>query len=137
VTTEKDPSRLIEATSYNLEVSTCSDSSEQTKQHALRTRCLRSDAGMLPAAKPRTGAWGRSLTINRLTPGSSARINTSTVCGESPTASAFALWLACNLPSSLPAHLVKRSPATPPRLVLFYNNYRLTQHSLILLERFL
>lgn len=59
------------------------------------------------------------------------------LCGESPAASAFALWLACNLPASLPAHLVRRSPGSPPRLILFYNNYKLTQHSLILLEKFL
>lgn len=57
--------------------------------------------------------------------------------GESPTASAFALWLACNLPADLPAHLVKRPPASAPRLILYYNNYKLTQHSLILLERYL
>jgi hypothetical protein len=57
--------------------------------------------------------------------------------GESPTASAFALWLACNLPATLPDHLVKRPPARTPRHILFYNNYRLIQHSLILLERFL
>ena len=86
MTTDKDPSRLTEATSYNLEVSTCSDSSEQAKQHVLRTRCLRSDAGMLPAAKPRTGAWGRGLTVTRSTPSSCARINTGTVGSESPTA---------------------------------------------------
>ncbi|HTR32058.1 MAG TPA: beta-ketoacyl synthase chain length factor [Puia sp.] len=59
------------------------------------------------------------------------------LCGESPSASAFALWLACNLPASLPAHLVKRSPGSASRLILIYNNYKLTQHSLILLERFL
>jgi hypothetical protein len=59
------------------------------------------------------------------------------LCGESPCASAFALWLACNLPAKLPAHLVRRPPVAAPRLILFYNNYKLTQHSLILLERFL
>jgi hypothetical protein len=58
------------------------------------------------------------------------------LCGESPTASAFALWLACNLPAGLPAHLLKRSPDRAPRHILFYNNYKFTQHSLILLERF-
>jgi hypothetical protein len=57
------------------------------------------------------------------------------LCGEYPTASAFALWLACNLPAVLPGHLVKRPPAVAPRHILFYNNYKLTQHSLILLER--
>ena len=59
------------------------------------------------------------------------------LCGEYPTASAFGLWLACNLPGSLPEHLVKRPPAVTHRNILFYNNYKFTQHSLILLERLL
>jgi hypothetical protein len=63
------------------------------------------------------------------------------LCGEYPTASAFALWLACNLPAALPEHLLKRAPAgsarARPRHILFYNNYKFTQHSLILLERLL
>lgn len=67
------------------------------------------------------------------------------LCGEYPTASAFALWLACNLPDPLPGHLLKRQPGgtsqypprETPRRVLIYNNYKFTQHSLILLERFL
>jgi hypothetical protein len=59
------------------------------------------------------------------------------LCGEYPTASAFALWLACNLPAPLPKHLLKRAPAVTPRHILFYNNYKFTQHSLILLERLL
>lgn len=63
------------------------------------------------------------------------------LCGEYPTASAFALWLACNLPAALPDHLLKRAPAgsaaAHPRHILFYNNYKFTQHSLILLERLL
>ena len=58
------------------------------------------------------------------------------LCGEYPTASAFALWLACNLPATLPDHLVKRPPAGGRRHILFYNNYQFTQHSLILLEIF-
>jgi hypothetical protein len=49
------------------------------------------------------------------------------LCGEYPTASAFALWLACNLPGAL----------SERRHILIYNNYKLTQHSLILLERLL
>jgi hypothetical protein len=61
------------------------------------------------------------------------------LCGEYPTASAFALWLACNLPAPLPKHLLKRTPGSTarafPRHILFYNNYKFTQHSLILLER--
>jgi 3-oxoacyl-[acyl-carrier-protein] synthase II len=57
------------------------------------------------------------------------------LCGEYPTASAFALWLACNLPAMLPGHLLKRPPGGIPRLILFYNNYKFIQHSLLLLER--
>ncbi|HET6254180.1 MAG TPA: beta-ketoacyl synthase chain length factor [Puia sp.] len=57
--------------------------------------------------------------------------------GEYPTASAFALWLACNLPAVLPRHLIKRPPGSTPRHILIYNNYKFTQHSLILLERLL
>jgi hypothetical protein len=59
------------------------------------------------------------------------------LCGEYPTASAFALWLACNLPAVLPGHLLKRARGGTPRHILFYNNYKFTQHSLILLERLL
>jgi len=57
------------------------------------------------------------------------------LCGEYPTASAFALWLACNLPDTLPEHLLKRPPHSALRHILIYNNYKFTQHSLILLER--
>jgi len=48
------------------------------------------------------------------------------LCGEYPTASAFAVWLALQFvpPQPLPQH------------ILFYNNHKLTQHSFILLERF-
>jgi hypothetical protein len=57
------------------------------------------------------------------------------LCGEYPTASAFALWLACNLPAALPGHLLKRPPGVTPRRILIYNNYKFIQHSLLLLER--
>jgi hypothetical protein len=59
------------------------------------------------------------------------------LCGEYPTASAFALWLACNLPAALPEHLLKRPPRRALRHILIYNNYKFIQHSLILLERLL
>lgn len=55
------------------------------------------------------------------------------LCGEYPTASAFALWLAANiiktgkLPSGLPSN---KKPST----VLIYNHYRYTYHSLYLLN---
>ena len=58
------------------------------------------------------------------------------LCGEYPTASAYALWLACNLPPVLPGHLVKRlSKEKPYRTILIYNQYEFSQHSLILLEK--
>jgi len=60
------------------------------------------------------------------------------LCGEYPTASAFALWLACNLPERLPAHMIKRQPVLHQyRHILIYNNYEFNQHSFLLLERFL
>jgi hypothetical protein len=58
------------------------------------------------------------------------------LCGEYPTASAYALWLACNLPPVLPGHMVKRlSKGQPYRTILIYNQYEFSQHSLILLEK--
>ena len=60
------------------------------------------------------------------------------LCGEYPTASAFAVWLALQLGSALPWHMVKRGGVPPAdlRYVLLYNNHKLWQHSFILLERF-
>lgn len=58
------------------------------------------------------------------------------LCGEYPTASAYALWLACHFPAAPPAHLVKRPATRPPRHFLLYNNYKFSQHSLILVEKF-
>jgi hypothetical protein len=62
------------------------------------------------------------------------------MCGEYPTASAFALWLACNLPDrhSLPDHMIKKE-GTAPRYknILIYNNHQYHQHSIILVEKLL
>ncbi|HEX3934332.1 MAG TPA: hypothetical protein VHW43_06605, partial [Puia sp.] len=46
------------------------------------------------------------------------------LCGEYATASAFALWLACHLPGGY-------------RHILIYNNHKFSQHSFMLIERFL
>jgi 3-oxoacyl-[acyl-carrier-protein] synthase II len=60
------------------------------------------------------------------------------LCGEYPTASAFGLWLACNLPVVLPGHLVKTQPEKKKfQKILIYNNYKSDQHSFILLDRLL
>ncbi|HXB09984.1 MAG TPA: beta-ketoacyl synthase chain length factor [Puia sp.] len=49
------------------------------------------------------------------------------LCGEFPTASAFALWLACSRPLN----------GKDRQTILIYNNYKFSQHSLILLETIL
>ena len=73
------------------------------------------------------------------------------LCGEYPTASAFAVWLVLQLEpgQTLPSHMVKRAGGIRPnqgdpadvilsdsRYFLLYNNHKLSQHSFILLERF-
>ncbi len=61
------------------------------------------------------------------------------LCGEYPTASAFGVWLACQLRQgqALPDHLIKHpGDNTRYKYIFLYNNYQLTQHSFILLERF-
>jgi hypothetical protein len=61
------------------------------------------------------------------------------LCGEYPTAAAFAVWLACQLEQGkpLPDHMVKRDALNADyQYILLYNNYKLCQHSFILLERF-
>jgi hypothetical protein len=75
---------------------------------------------------PRTRKWYR--IVESLMGPDKGIIRFKTFCGEYPTASAFGLWLACNLPAASPEH---------PRNVLIYNNYKFIQHSLILLERLL
>jgi hypothetical protein len=62
------------------------------------------------------------------------------LCGEYPTAAAFALWLALQLAPGQPlaSHLVKRPGLDlfEAPYILLYNNHKLSQHSFILLERF-
>ena len=58
--------------------------------------------------------------------------------GEYATASAFALWLACELLQTqhIPAHIVKKQVAQGTiKNILIYNNYKGTQHSFILLKK--
>lgn len=60
-------------------------------------------------------------------------INYKDLCGEYPTSTAFALWLAANIlkTGQLPA-AVKRTPS--PRRILIYNNYLNRHHSLLLVS---
>ncbi|HEV2479320.1 MAG TPA: beta-ketoacyl synthase chain length factor [Puia sp.] len=59
------------------------------------------------------------------------------LCGEYPTASAFAVWLALQLDVTLPSHLVKKAGIiNEMQYILLYNNHKLMQHSFILLERY-
>jgi hypothetical protein len=65
--------------------------------------------------------------------------------GEYPTDSAFALWLACYLPTGepLPPHMIKRlsvktknsSRRTDYKNILIYNNHKGVQHSFILVSK--
>ena len=69
------------------------------------------------------------------------------LCGEYPTSTAFALWLAANIlkTGQLPAALnsqkqdpalnsPNRSPSAAPRRILIYNNYLNRHHSLLLVS---
>ncbi len=58
------------------------------------------------------------------------------LCGEYPTASAFALWLGAKIiqENHIPAAIVYRNNSRPIRRLLIYNPYFSTHHSLILLR---
>lgn len=60
------------------------------------------------------------------------------MCGEYPTSSAFALWLACHLlgSQSVPPHMIKKPAVkTKYKNVLIYNNYKGIQHSFMLISK--
>lgn len=59
------------------------------------------------------------------------------LCGEYPTAAAFALWLSCQLlqAQEIPEHMLKNKPAKKPfRNILLYNNFKGNQHSFMLVS---
>jgi hypothetical protein len=58
------------------------------------------------------------------------------LCGEYPTASAFALWLATRIiqENFMPEAIVVRNTNRPLKRLLIYNPYFGTHHSLILLR---
>lgn len=60
------------------------------------------------------------------------------MCGEYPTASSFALWLACKLIGGepLPAHMLKKgTPKIAVENILIYNCHKNMQHSFILVSK--
>ena len=68
---------------------------------------------------------------------SSDMVNYKHLCGEYPTASAFAFWLAANTikHGRLPAMLESENPVNKPiKRILIYNNYLNMHHSLFLLS---
>jgi Beta-ketoacyl synthase, N-terminal domain len=59
------------------------------------------------------------------------------LCGEYPTASAYALWLACQILQGMkiPSHMVKREPkAGAIGRILIYNSFKKVQHSFFIVE---
>src|SRR6187402_1136152 len=77
------------------------------------------------------GQLGQSLFAN------SAIANYKHLCGEYPTSSSFALWLAAGIVKSgtVPAIAAANGPvATSPKKVLIYNHYQTKYHSLMLLS---
>lgn len=60
------------------------------------------------------------------------------LCGEYPTASSFALWLACNFIGGdlkVPKHMIKRVGETEQvKNILIYNSHKIGQHSCMLVS---
>jgi hypothetical protein len=58
--------------------------------------------------------------------------------GEYPTASAIAVWIACDIfqNQSIPEHMLKKAPSAPGmKQILIYNNYKGVQHSFMLVSK--
>jgi 3-oxoacyl-[acyl-carrier-protein] synthase II len=66
-----------------------------------------------------------------------ALANYKHLCGEYPTSSAFALWLASNIikNGAIPASVIEReTKKTVPKKILIYNHYQKIYHSLMLVS---
>jgi 3-oxoacyl-[acyl-carrier-protein] synthase II len=61
-------------------------------------------------------------------------VNYKALCGEYPTSSAFAMWLAAHEIKNGVCSFVPESDQTPLKKVLIYNHYQNIHHSLILLS---
>lgn len=58
------------------------------------------------------------------------------ITGEFPTSAALALWLTCAMQEMPTARLIKKGTIKPnARTFLIYNNYKITQHSCILVQK--
>jgi 3-oxoacyl-[acyl-carrier-protein] synthase II len=56
------------------------------------------------------------------------------LCGEYPTSSAFALWLASNIIDKGTVPTIVADTTIAPKKVLIYNHYQRNYHSLMLLS---
>ena len=58
------------------------------------------------------------------------------LCGEYPTSSAFALWLASNMikNANVPVITLERGVATAPKRILIYNHYQKIHHAIMLVS---
>ena len=64
----------------------------------------------------------------------SALVNYKHLCGEYPTSSSFALWLAANIIKTGTVPTIVENIGTEPKKVLIYNHYQGNYHSLMLLS---
>jgi hypothetical protein len=76
------------------------------------------------------------LTLESLLPAKMGICRFKHQCGEYATATAYALWLATQMLNgvSIPSHMVKQKVSVPPKRILIYNNFRMVQHSLMLVS---
>lgn len=58
------------------------------------------------------------------------------MCGEFPTATAFGLWISCEILQEqiIPPHMIKKQAGNPYQTILLYNTYRGIQHSFMLVS---
>lgn len=74
--------------------------------------------------------------IEKIIPGNAAVTRYKHISGEYPTASAFALWLACYIlqKNPLPPHIIKKNlPVAACKNILIYNCFKGVQHGFMLI----
>jgi Beta-ketoacyl synthase, N-terminal domain len=103
---------------------------------------LEKNAGSQPINLLLTGENGDNRTLpfytacEEIVGDSAAVARFKHMTGEYPTASAIAVWLACQVLQiqQVPAHMQKRNSGNSYRNILIYNNYKGLQHSFILVS---